>query len=54
MFINKSDELNDFNPGFTIINASDVINEDFKKYNMNSEVFVIFNMEKKIAIIILE
>ncbi|MBI44558.1 MAG: phosphoenolpyruvate carboxykinase (ATP) [Candidatus Marinimicrobia bacterium] len=51
MFINKDCKINDFSPEFTIINASDVINEDFKKHNMNSEVFVIFNMKKKIAII---
>ena len=51
MFINKTDTSDQFNADFTIINASDVINEDFKKHNMNSEVFIIFNMEKKIAII---
>ena len=51
MFINKTNQIKDFNADFTIINASDVINEDFKKYDMNSEVFIIFNMEKKIAII---
>ena len=52
MFINKSNnKADDFDPEFTIINASDVINEDFKKHNMNSEVFIIFNMKKKVAII---
>ena len=51
MFINKTDDISKFSPGFTIINASDVINEDFKKYNMHSEVFIIFNLKKKIAII---
>ena len=51
MFINKVDDKNSFNPGFTIINASDVINEEFKKYGMNSEVFIIFNIKKKLAII---
>ena len=51
MFINKNDNTNSFDPGFTIINASDVINEDFKKYGMHSEVFIIFNIKKKIAII---
>ena len=51
MFINKTDGSSTFDPGFTIINASDVINEDFKKYGMNSEVFIIFNIKKKLAII---
>ena len=51
MFINKEDDKKEFSPGFTIINASDVINDDFQKYNMNSEVFIIFNLKKKIAII---
>jgi len=52
MFINLTDDAtNNFSPDFTIINASDIINEDFKKDKMNSEVFVIFNLEKKIAII---
>ena len=48
MFINTDKKIN---PEFTIINASDVINDDFKKYNMNSEVFIIFNLQEKIAII---
>jgi len=51
MFINKNDKKSGFSADFTIINASDVINKDFKKYNMNSEVFIIFNMQKKVAII---
>ena len=52
MFIRpQSGELNNFEPGFTIINASDVKNEDFQKYGMNSETFIIFNLKKRIAII---
>ena len=51
MFINISNSKKNFNPDFTIINASDVINEDFKDDNMNSEVFIIFNLKDKIAII---
>ena len=52
MFINASKEEQEiFNPDFTIINASDIINEDFIGDKMNSEVFVIFNLQKKIAII---
>ena len=36
---------------FTIINASDVINDNFDEYSMNSEVFIIFNLKEKLAII---
>ena len=52
MFINlENDNTNDFSPEFTIINASEVKNLDYKKYGMNSETFIIFHLEKKIAII---
>ena len=52
MFIRPTeDELADFTPDFTIINASDVFNDQFEKYGMNSETFIIFHMGKKIAII---
>ena len=51
MFIDMGSEDKNFSPEFTIINASDVINEDFIKDEMNSEVFVIFNLKEKIAII---
>ena len=44
-------ELEQFSPDFTIINASSVFNEDFKKHGMNSETFIIFHMGKRIAII---
>ena len=51
MFINKVNKSDDFNPEFTIINASDVINDDYINDKMNSEVFIIFNLKDKIAII---
>ena len=52
MFIRpESNDLDNFYPDFTIINASDVKNENFKEHGMNSESFVIFHMAKKIAII---
>ena len=52
MFIRPEvEELKGFNPDFTIINASSVFNEDFKEHGMNSETFIVFNMEKKVAII---
>ena len=52
MFIRPElNALDNFSPDFTIINASDVKNENFKEHGMNSESFVIFHMAKKIAII---
>ena len=52
MFVRPSDEeLSNFTPDFTIINASDVFNKDYIKHEMNSETFIVFNLEKKIAII---
>jgi len=52
MFINlKNNSKENFKPDFTIINASDVINDEFKNDGMNSEVFIIFNLKKRIAII---
>ncbi len=51
MFINFQNQIKNFVPEFTIINASDVINDDFIEDEMNSEVFIIFNLKEKIAII---
>tara|TARA_S200000501_G_scaffold13683_2_gene12141 strand:+ start:9826 stop:11409 length:1584 start_codon:yes stop_codon:yes gene_type:complete len=51
MFINTDKKSKSFQPQFTIINASDIINEDFIKDEMNSEVFIIFNLKEKIAIV---
>ena len=52
MFIRPTkEELNDFNPDFTIINAYDVKEENWKDYGLNSENFIVFNIKKKIAII---
>ena len=51
MFIEMDEKDENFKPDFTIINASDIINEDYLNDNMNSEVFVIFNLEEKVAII---
>ncbi|MFL2983170.1 MAG: phosphoenolpyruvate carboxykinase (ATP) [Candidatus Neomarinimicrobiota bacterium] len=52
MFIRpQKNDLEDFSPQFTIINASDVKNLNYEEYGMNSETFIIFHMAKKIAII---
>jgi phosphoenolpyruvate carboxykinase (ATP) len=52
MFIRpKEEELLDFVADFTIYNACKVTNKKYKEHGLNSEVFVVFNMEKKIAVI---
>ena len=52
MFIRpENGQLENFSPDFTIINASDVKNLNYKKHGMNSETFIIFHLGKKIAII---
>ncbi len=52
MFIRPTEEeLKDFEPDFVLYNAAKVINEDYKKYGLNSEVFVIFNIEENVAVI---
>lgn len=52
MFIRaKADEVANFAPDFTIINACNVSNPKFKEHGLNSEVFVAFDIEQKLAII---
>ena len=52
MFIRpEGNQLENFSPGFTIINASDVKNNSYKEYGMNSETFIVFHIKKRIAII---
>ena len=52
MFIRPSDsELQEFAPNFTVYNAAGLTNKNWEKHGLNSEVFVIFNIEKNIAII---
>ena len=52
MFIRpNTKQLNNFKPKFTIINASHFYNEDFKRHKLNSKTFIIFSIEKNIAII---
>ena len=49
MFIRPTnrDELKNFTPDFTIINACAAVNEKWKQHNLNSEVAIIFNIEEK-------
>ena len=52
MFIRpKEDELEGFSPDFVVYNACRVVDDEWEKHNLNSEVFVVFNVEENIAII---
>ncbi|HEG0496846.1 TPA: phosphoenolpyruvate carboxykinase (ATP) [Campylobacter jejuni] len=52
MFIRPSqEELENFKVDFIVYNACKCINEDYKQDGLNSEVFVIFNVEENIAVI---
>eukprot|EP00457_Paulinella_chromatophora_P001710 gb/GEZN01001712.1/.p1 GENE.gb/GEZN01001712.1/~~gb/GEZN01001712.1/.p1 ORF type:complete len:803 (+),score=111.84 gb/GEZN01001712.1/:42-2411(+) len=53
MFIRPDslDEIAGFLPDFTIINACKLADSQWKQHGLNSEVFIAFNIEKKVAII---
>ncbi|OGG93539.1 MAG: phosphoenolpyruvate carboxykinase (ATP) [Candidatus Lambdaproteobacteria bacterium RIFOXYD12_FULL_49_8] len=52
MFIRpKKEELQNFEPQFTILNAALYTEKEYKELGLNSEVFVIFNLAQKFAII---
>jgi phosphoenolpyruvate carboxykinase (ATP) len=52
MFIRPEGEaLSSFAPNFTVYNASNLVDEDWEYHGLNSEVFVVFNIEKNVAII---
>ncbi|TRO78334.1 phosphoenolpyruvate carboxykinase (ATP) [Trichloromonas acetexigens] len=52
MFIRpEGDDIRDFAPNFTVYNASNLVNKNWEKHGLNSEVFVVFNIEKNVAII---
>ncbi len=52
MFIRPTEEeLKDFEPDFVMYNAAKVTNEKWKEHGLNSEVFVVFNIEDNVAII---
>lgn len=52
MFIRpESNELTGFKPDFIVYNACKCVNENYEKHGLNSDVFVIFNIEKNIAVI---
>jgi len=52
MFIRPTqDELDGFKPDFTVLNACKTIDEKYKEHGLNSEVFVLFDVENNLAII---
>jgi phosphoenolpyruvate carboxykinase (ATP) len=52
MFIRPSEaELETFKSDFTVLNACQAVNKKWKEHGMNSEVFVLFDIENNIAII---
>ncbi len=53
MFIraNTEADLDGFEPDFTVINACSQVDEDWERHGLNSEVAVVFNVEKKCAVI---
>ena len=53
MFIRPTEEeLKDFEPDFTVLNAAKATNPNYKEDGLNSEVFVGFDVEKNKAIIL--
>ncbi|MDD2383067.1 MAG: phosphoenolpyruvate carboxykinase (ATP) [Sulfurospirillaceae bacterium] len=52
MFIRpEKEELEKFKPDFVLYNACKIVNDDYKKHGLHSDVFVVFNVEANIAII---
>jgi len=52
MFIRpEPEELENFTPGFVVLNASKTTNPDWKKQGLNSENFVFFNLNTGMAVI---
>ena len=52
MFIRPTEsELERFVPDFTVYNACKTVAENYKEHGMNSDVFVVFNVEDNVAII---
>jgi len=52
MFIRPTDkELENFTPDFIVFNSCKVTNPYWKEWNLNSEVFIAFNLTEKMALI---
>jgi phosphoenolpyruvate carboxykinase (ATP) len=52
MFIRPTEEeLENFEPDFTVYNACKAVDEKYKEHGLNSDVFVVFNIEENVALI---
>ncbi len=52
MFIRPSEEeLQDFEPDFVLMNACKTVNENWHRQNLNSDVYVAFNIKERCAVI---
>jgi len=52
MFVRPSEEeLKSFEPHFVMLHACKTINKRWKEFNMNSEVYIAFNLTEKMAVI---
>ena len=52
MFIRPSDEeMADFTPDFTVVNASMATNPDWERHGMNSPTFIAFNLTERMQLI---
>lgn len=52
MFIKPSDaDLEDFHPDFVLIHACKTVNPRWKEQNLNSDVFVAFNLKERMAVV---
>jgi phosphoenolpyruvate carboxykinase (ATP) len=52
MFIRPTEEeLENFEPDFVVYNACKAVDEKYKEHGLNSDVFVVFNIEENVALI---
>lgn len=52
MFIRPTEEeLMDFHPDFVMMNACKTVNENWERHNLNSDVYVAFNLKEKLSLI---
>lgn len=52
MFIRPTDEeLMDFKPDFVMLNACKTVNERWEEQNLNSDVYVAFNLKEKMSLV---
>ncbi|MDD3475740.1 MAG: phosphoenolpyruvate carboxykinase (ATP) [Sulfurimonas sp.] len=52
MFIRPTEtELKGFKPQFTVLNACKAVNDKWKEHGLNSEVFILFDIENNLSII---